>query len=234
MSVSARKTVAIVAAHPLEIAELRKRLESKPFKSIAPLEFLFGNGCIKVILSGIGNNEVRSTLDSLFKKQDAFSALLNVGFAGALDSGLKWGDWVLSDCVSFFGSGSLADHSFSAEPKMLDVARRYFQSKGISARCGQFVTVDSVCPGKEEKEQLFKQSKALVVDMEAFYVGEFALLHNLPFLSLKIVSDGARDRADQAIKSRGRVLSHHIAEVVAGLVTELVDLHESQRGCSNI
>jgi len=228
------KTIEIVAAHPLEVSELEKRLGLAPFKEIAPSEFLLFNTRIRILISGIGKDKVKSSVRSLLGKESQSSILLNVGFAGALDPNLNCASWLLVDRIQNFIKNSSIKTPFSPELALLKEAQEYFSSGGGSYRQGRLVTVDDVCSNREEKELLFSLTEALAVDMEAYYVAKIAAENGRAFLALKIISDEVGDSAENAIKSKGRFLSRCIAEMLSDFVIKLASFSdEDKRGNSH-
>lgn len=228
-----RKLITIVAAHPLEVRELQVKLASEPFKLMSPLEFLFEDIHIRIVVSGVGRKKVESALHASFQGRGRPSALVNIGFAGALQPRLAWGDWILCDRIYCLCENCSPIESFAAASLLLEEVRKYFATKKFSFEIGSLVTIDEVCSDEKSKQQLFKETKALAIDMEAFSVAQVACRCNLPFLSVKIVSDALGDLAEDAIKSRGRDLSCRIAETMPDLIARLaVSLNESKRGDS--
>ncbi len=231
--VAVEKTIEIVAAHPLEVTELEKRLGLPPFREVAPSEFLHANTRIRILTSGIGKDKVKSHLSSLFRKEGRLGVLLNVGFAGALNPSLNCESWLLADRIQNFAGGASIRGSVLPDTVLLGEARDYFSAGGNCWRQGGLVTIDEVCSRGEDRELLFNRTKALAVDMEAYYVAEIAAEKGDAFLALKIISDAVGDSAENAIESRGRLLSRRIAEVLSGFLIKLASCSdEDKRGNS--
>src|SRR3990170_6619194 len=85
----------LVAAHPLEFKGIRKKLRLKrPLTIRNPLRTFFENASIELVLTGLGEKAVRSSLvPYLSALRNLPKLLLNFGFAGALHSQMKLGDW---------------------------------------------------------------------------------------------------------------------------------------------
>jgi len=99
------------------------------------------------------------------------SYVLLAGVAGALDPSFSVGDVVMCDCPE-------------------DLARR------IEIRRALVVTSETLVSTKAEKAALFAASGAAVVDMETSAVRKFAAERNLPFISLRSISDSANHSLD--------------------------------------
>ncbi len=187
-----------------------------------------------MFLSGVGKEKVESALYPLFQRERKSTVILNLGFAGALDPRLDWGNWVLCDKIYYLSREFSQKVPLNTELIALEEARRYFGDKKVPFQVGSLVTVDRVCAGEAIKEQLFKETEASVVDMEAYHLAKVASRKNVFFLSVKIVSDTVGDSVEEAIKSRGLVLSHRIAEILPDLIIRLVRLGENKCGYTHV
>lgn len=222
MEETAEQTVRIVAAHPLEVKELRKSLDCS-LSTATSGEFILQDTRVGIVICGVGQEQIGPTLYPLFQKEKMPSLIFNVGFAGALDSGIDWGCFILCDKIYGLDQGHLFKDFFISDPPLLKKAQQYLDERSIQGQTGSLITVDEACSDSGSKKRLFGRTKAAAVDMEAYYLAQIAAEKKVPFLSVKIVSDTVRDFAPDAIKSRGRILSHRVAEIVPGLIIRLVN-----------
>lgn len=103
------------------------------------------------------------------------TALVSIGWAGALSCGLQPGDaYAVSEVVDVATGERFATNLPLAE-----------NVTGL-----RLVTIDHVAHA-EEKRQLAERYRAVLVDMEAATVGRLARSYGIAFCCLKAVSDGA-------------------------------------------
>jgi nucleoside phosphorylase len=221
--------VEVVAAHPLELKELKKGLGFKSAKTAAASDNPINGALVRLTETGIGKASVKSSLSSRFGKKSGPSVIVNVGFAGALNSELECGEWVVCSTVSCFWAGSDKLNSIAADEATIQTAYAYFDDARIPFVRGQLLTVDEPCTCIEERSRFRAKSSALAVDMEAFYVAEWARDNDIPFLSVKIISDAVSDNPYDVIKKIGSSLSVRIAETMSGLILRLAELDDYQR-----
>jgi hypothetical protein len=101
---------------------------------------------------------------------DHTSLLVIAGLAGALDASLQAGDVVIDE-------------------RSIDAPGR---------RC-PFHCSKTLIGTPAEKSELFRSTSASIVDMESDAVFALARQHNIPFLSIRAISDTARDCIDPAV-----------------------------------
>jgi len=223
MDVEKQNTILVVVAHPREARELEKKLRSGLFKITSRGDFLYNNSCVRLIVSGVGKKKIKSCLRRLLESNKKISAVINVGFAGALDGNIKFEEWILIDRIYNFDDNQLQDDNILAHPDLLEIVRRYLYLNKVPYRVGNLVTAKKAYSDKTDKERLFNKTKSLVVDMEAYFIAAAALKNDIPFISIKIVSDTLLDKAEDTIKARGKSLSLQIAQIIPGLIIKVAD-----------
>src|SRR5439155_13605593 len=130
-------------------------------------------------LSHLGRVEVIGIAASRLSELnlDNTSLLVIAGLAGALDPSLQVGDVVIDD------RSTLTPGYSEAPPR---IPRRFHCSNKLIATSSQ-------------KSELFRTTGASVVDMESDPVFKLAREKNLPFLSIRAISDAAEDSIDPAV-----------------------------------
>lgn len=136
--------------------------------------------------SGMGHAALCSMAASLC--ESSCDALISFGSAGALAPDLQAGDLVLSEWVVAENSRKLAANS-----NTLNWAQQCLQE--LSPHSGGLIQTDEVINCPQDKLGLFKQTRALAVDMESATIARLAQEMNIPFLAVRVIID----RADQYI-----------------------------------
>ncbi len=113
-------------------------------------------------------------------------ALLSFGIAGGLDPNLPPGTVVLAEGVAM------------ADGTMLECDPTWLERVAVAARAapaallvGRLAGSDRVVAGRRDKAALFRQSRALAVDMESHGVAAAARDAGVPFLALRAIADPA-------------------------------------------
>jgi adenosylhomocysteine nucleosidase len=149
----------------------------------------FGRASIAVILSGVGKkNAAHAT--RLLCEAHRLSAILSIGYAGALDMELKRGDIVLS---------SFSRNDQETKPTPADEKFSH-QLRGVADESHEhhvylspLYTADQIVARHEDKQDLFRETGIQIVDMESFSVYSEARARGIPFLGVHAVTDTAEE-----------------------------------------
>lgn len=167
MAFSATANIAIVAAFEREVAGLikaSKRVE----RSHQGRQFVFfERGDTVTVCGGIGLEAARRAAEAAIALYHP-TLLHSVGFAGALQSGLRIGDLLVPAVVIDARDGSRVE---------------------VAGGSGVLLTFMTVA-GVQQKSNLAQAYAAQAVDMEAAAVAEAAHAHNVAFRATKVISDG--------------------------------------------
>jgi adenosylhomocysteine nucleosidase len=158
------RSVAIVAAMPMELAPLLGKLKPQSVNGVA----LFELDHAVVAIGGIGEKCARHAAETIATYGKP-TILLSAGLAGAISPGLKVGD-----------VGRIKE--------VVDVAT----GERYPTRGGEWVLATSrEVSDAAEKRELSRKFGADVVDMEAAAVAQVAREHGLEFAAVKSISDDA-------------------------------------------
>jgi len=107
--------------------------------------------------------------------------ILSFGTAGGLAPELEPGDCVLAEIVT----GGL--QSWHADSVWLNALHALLPE----ARRGMIIGVDKPMTSSESKQQLWRESGALAVDMESHWAAQVAQRHGVPFAVCRVIVDPA-------------------------------------------
>ncbi|MGC1521702.1 MAG: hypothetical protein WA803_09215 [Steroidobacteraceae bacterium] len=167
-----------------------------------------GDGALLAV-SGMGGDLAAAAARQLVRA--GASALMSFGLAGGLDPQLRPGTVVLPDEVV---SRDGARFPTSAEwRRKLSLAVAEMQPFASGTLLTSALPIDTA----ELKAAAFRDTGAVAVDMESVSVAQVAAAHQLPFMAVRVVVDGATDVLPQAVlaASRGGHLS--VLRLVCGL-----------------
>lgn len=204
------KKIAIIAAMSDEIAELKKLLSNIKESEKEGIEFITGDlGDKEIILmkSGIGKvcAAVKTTeMINIFKPD----CVINSGVAGGIGDEVEQMDvvagveTVYNDvwCLEPNQFGQVQDFParFSGSPALLGKLNSG-DNDGIKVHKGLICSGDRFIAGVEEAKNIRKLfADGLAVDMESCAVAQVCYMKNMPFLSLRIISDNPLKNNDNA------------------------------------
>lgn len=138
----------------------------------------WAEGKALVVADGIGREAAKRALAAALARHDV-SALVSIGYAGALRPGWSVGELFVAERVL-------------SPAAALEYAVNWplFDGGASDVRRGALVTVDRVAGGVAEKRELAALG-ADAVDMEAFEVAAQAAENGLPFFCVRAISDDA-------------------------------------------
>jgi adenosylhomocysteine nucleosidase len=121
-------------------------------------------------------------------------AVLSAGTAGGLSPALGAGDVVICERVTALAGASVGCvEPLAADSGLLAAAMKAGEQAGLTVRVGRSLTVDGVVWGEKEKARLRRRTGDDIVEMESYWVGRVAGELDIPFLAVRVVSDGADD-----------------------------------------
>lgn len=151
---------------------------------------------IVLLQTGVGRRRAQRAA-RLALERYPITAMVSFGFAGALDGSAKCGDVVVCDAI-FCGddsarSGDPVSECFLPDGVMADAAARAPGNHGFKVLRASSVSVSRVVCEAESKKALGKQFSAGAVDMESYWIAEIAHGRDVPFLTVRAISDSADD-----------------------------------------
>ena len=179
--------VAMVAALEREVRPLVKRW-SRVEREYAGRRFrFFESGRVVLVCSGIGAEAARRATEAVIALYQP-ELVQSVGFAGALDPGLKVGKIFSPSRVVDTGDGSGVE---------------------MATGCGVLVSAATIA-GAEQKLKLAQSYGAQAVDMEAAAVARGAQARGVRFMAVKAISDAsnfAMPAMDGFVRAEGQFRS---------------------------
>lgn len=171
--------IAITFALPAESSDFVALLERPHVVSREGVESIRGaihGKSLAVIHTGVGRKICQERL-SILLRRERFQFLISAGFAGALEKELRVGDLLIAE-------------NFSS-PQLLRSPGLDLADDGIFL--GKLRTVSGVIDSNAEREQLTAKTGAAAVDMETEVIADACAELDLPFLSLRAISDTASE-----------------------------------------
>ncbi len=201
--------ITAVAALESELAGIRRQMKIASSFSVgeALLEegWLAGQECL-LVQSGMGRQRAERALNHVLQRYQP-SAVLSLGFCGALAAKLRAGDLVVcSQLLALLTMPSplrpapslgllncdaqLVSRALRVDmPAPWGLARALALRRHMRAVGGGCLTVPSVASHRQVKEWLSWNFTGAIVDMESYWLGSLAREAGVPFLAVRAVSD---------------------------------------------
>lgn len=223
--------IGIIVAMGKELALLKPLLKSPTTETVKGLNFIKGevaNNTVVVLQCGIGKvNAAIGTMTMIF--QYSPDMIINTGVSGGADKSINVMDIVVGDRVSYH------DVWCGPECKMgvVQGLPNYFEgSKSIISKLppSQLLKYGLIVSGDQFVESIEKVNKikenypeALAVDMESGAIAHVCEVMNVPFLSLRVISDspGASHNSTCQYNDFWEDAPKHTFEIVATLLNNL-------------
>jgi adenosylhomocysteine nucleosidase len=151
------------------------------------------------VLLRCGMGAARATCAATWLVQHyTLRGLLNIGFAGGLQASLATGDALLPEQI--LAMPDVSRHQTPAPPTgilpdadLAHLAATAADQAHLTWHRGTLLSVSEVLVHATTKQQLGQRSDALAVDMEAYSIGQVAVAHALPFITMRTIFDTCQD-----------------------------------------
>ena len=140
-----------------------------------------------ICVTGVGGTRAPATLGAFLDGRPHVDGVLAVGFAGALQDGLNTGDLVAARRLLTAGGGD----PIECDRGLLRAAEAALERSGARWRTGDTLTVEAALGTAGEKRSHGRQTGALVVTMEDYWLARECARRGVPFLSVRSVLDVA-------------------------------------------
>jgi adenosylhomocysteine nucleosidase len=147
-----------------------------------------------VVGHGIGHRRATEAARQAFDSIPGAELVIGTGVVGALSSGLKPGDLVLSDRVlTFDADGEVAEQVLAVGDSHLRAVGHSLASAGIAYSTGAILTSHRVLATGAQKRRAKETTGAIAVDMETGAIAAEAAARGLPFIAIRAVLDEVDD-----------------------------------------
>ena len=186
-------SLCIIGALKDEIAGIKDRMDVQEVHSAGMgtvFEGTWHHQRILLVRSGIGRKLALQALDQVCH-QYSVSGILSIGFAGGLVPDLRLGDLVIADTIRDIGTDIYLEETdlLPVDGLWVERALKLSFPEVLRRWRGGMVTSDKPICKPAEKRQLGKDYAALAVDMESSALLRVALKLEIPFLSVRAISD---------------------------------------------
>ncbi len=220
------KIIGIIGAMPSELKDIQNHQENAVITELAGYTFhesMHGGNKIITVCCGIGKVNAAVCTQILI---DVFKAeqIINTGIAGGMKAGIKVLEIVISTSVlpHDLDAHFLADYppyhaEFEADKTLQDLAKSVCEEMQIVSHSGKIVSGDAFITDSEIKKNLIQKYDPYAVDMETAAVGQTAWRNNIPFVSVRCISDLADDEGAMSFDEFEVLAAQRVAEIVMAM-----------------
>jgi nucleoside phosphorylase len=157
-----------------------------------------GNKVVRFLKTGVGPAKSAASLAAALEYSRP-SRILVIGYAGALDPGLKLGSLVaVRRALAFSLNESCPDWEHIRLDRAFDLAdceilAQFAKSLGLNACTGDVMTSSHVLGAPAHKRALYKNFHASITDMETAALAGTAASRRIPLSCIRAISDEAGD-----------------------------------------
>ena len=197
--------IGIIGAMDIEVAALRARMENPTVETVSGMDFIRGRlegRDVVLVRSGVGKVFAGICAQTLILKYGV-EAIINSGVGGTLTEELHIGDVALSSaCVQHDMDTTPVGDPYGlisginmielpADAAMTAAFDRVCTEAGVNHRIGVIATGDQFVHTQERRDWIRKQFGAVAVEMEAASIAQVCYVNNIPFVSIRVISDEA-------------------------------------------
>ncbi len=205
--------LAITGAFGQEVVDLRRQMVIE--ESVARCGFRLYRGKLKskdtlLVQTGMGRQRAENATQFVLERYPV-TAIISLGFAGALNPELRIGDVVV--CSTLYGqTGSgqeKQDEPCAPDANLLSLASQGAGDRATRFHLGSGVTVLQLNASTQKMQGLSETYHADIVDMESYWIARIASARQIPFIAIRSISDNMQSSVqpfDRILDSDGELL----------------------------
>lgn len=228
-------TIGVIGAMQNEIEKLIEKYNLKKDKINKDIFVsVFNDKRIVVAMSGVGKVNSAAMTQYIIDNYNV-DAIINSGVAGGINSNVKVMDIIISDYVTYhdFEPVSIMESyvpdkgKIKANTILVSLAKKVINDMNITnAHYAPICSGDSFVQDEILKNNIFLRTGALCVDMESASIAHTCSMNNIPFISIRTISDmadGGDYFEDIAAYKSSEFVSKLVGEIFNYLDREKID-----------
>ncbi len=222
--------IVIIGAMPSELADIRTALGTDRKQRISGFEYYINEYKGREIISACcGIAKVNAALWTQVAI-DNFKpdCVINTGIAGGMNDAVKVCDIVISTEVlpHDLDPHFLADYPpycsvFKADEKLISIAEEVCGEFSVKSFRGRIVSGEAFISDNNVKADIISRFDPYAVDMESAAVGHCCYLNEIPYVSVRCISDNADDEGAMSFDEFEKIAAKRVADIVLRM-TELL------------
>lgn len=221
------KTIAIVGAMPSEIADVRRMLKTPVIETSSGFEFYiyeFNGNRIITACSGIGKVNAAVCSQVLIDRYKV-EMIINAGIAGGMDPSVNVCDIVIAESTMYHDLlprmlDNYPPHCslFKTAPELVRLAEEACVAEQIPCHKGKIVSGEQFISDSVLKAKIREDFSPMAVDMESAGFGHCAYLNNVPYVSIRCISDKADEEGEISFEQFEKIAAERVANVIMSIL----------------
>lgn len=215
---------------PSELADIRNILGKAEVKRFSGFDYYINSyKNNKIINSCCGIAKVNAALCTQ-TAIDNFKPdyVINTGIAGGMNTAVKVCDVVISTEVlphdldlHFLNDYPPYCGIFKSDEMLMNIAEKVCGELNVNSFRGRIVSGEAFISSNEVKKSIQERFDPYAVDMESAAVGHCCYLNEMPYVSVRCISDNADDEGAMSFDEFEKIAAKRVAEIVLRM-TELL------------
>ncbi len=218
------KTIGIIGAMPSELADIRAALPGSEIVKNAGFDYyvnqLTPETRVVHVCSGIAKVNAAVCAQALIDTFQA-DAVVNAGIAGGMNTDVKVCDIVISSevCSHDLDLHFLNDYPpycgiYKSDEALMKLAAECCDSFDVKHFYGRIVSGEAFISDNAVKQDIKDRLDPHAVDMESAAVGQCAYRNDVPYVSVRCISDNADDEGAMSFDTFEKIAAKRVADVV--------------------
>ncbi len=217
------KVIGIIGAMPSELKDIQSVQQNPVSTEIAGFTFLESlHGTNKIVTSCCGIGKVNAAVcTQVMIDRFGTDCIINTGIAGGMHNDVKLCDIVVSSSVlpHDLDAHFLADYppycaEFPSDEALRALAGAVCAEQGITVHSGRIVSGDAFITDSGVKAGIKAKFDPYAVDMETAAIGQTAWRNQVPFVSVRCISDLADDDGAMSFDQFEQIAAKRVADIV--------------------
>lgn len=232
--------IGIIGAMSIEVKDLVSALREGKSQLLYGLTFhtgLLAGVEVVIVQSGVGKVNAALCVQQLVDRFQV-TAIINTGIAGAVDTRLHVGDFVVStDAIqhdmdaTYFGYlpgqvPGMGQDGYHADAKLVEALQESYRLQGRAwggqMLAGRIASGDQFISEKAKKQEIRDTFHPLCVEMEGAAIAQACVVNNIPFAIVRCLSDTADESGSrQEYDFNETVMAERSASLTKGAIAIL-------------
>ncbi len=227
---NAMKTIGVIGAMPSELSYFRDSLKDAVIKKLAGYDFYISEsyGCkLITVCCGIGKVNAAICTQILIDEFNV-GAIINTGVAGGIAEATKVFDIVISKDVMhhdlltrFLTNYPPYNGIFKADQTLVDIAATSCTNLGENFFIKRIVSGEIFVSDSITRDKIIEEFDPYAVDMETAAIAQAAYRNEIPFVSVRCISDKADEESDISFDEFSEKAAVKVAKIVINMIKRL-------------
>jgi len=222
--------IGIIGAMEEEIAQIKDKIQIHNTQIYSNMEFYLGqtnNNIVIVVKCGVGKVNAAICTQVLIDRYNV-DYIINTGVAGGIAEATKVFDIVISKDVMhhdlltrFLTNYPPYNGIFKADQTLVDIAATSCTNLGENFFIKRIVSGEIFVSDSITRDKIIEEFDPYAVDMETAAIAQAAYRNEIPFVSVRCISDKADEESDISFDEFSEKAAVKVAKIVINMIKRL-------------